>query len=266
MDTEKKPESNGEHPEQVGPYRIQEQVPQPKYPQGDLYRAIHETSGAMALVLKPAEDGSVPLKDWRVRCISSASPGYLAMEVEHTPWSVSQDRHSVESLVFTLEEVRAGVRHMAHALSPEPEPHEPNPWQRLGLVLTGATGVCALLFALVLLRAVSQPPSAPEPLASAPPAPISHEVPATAETSDFDAWLADTTAGGQTVLARPLPKEPFKGQKRPPCTRYTEVELIGACWAPHKLKAPCPETLFEYQGECYIPAFSAKPPPQSLGQ
>jgi len=24
--------------------------------------------------------------------------------------------------------------------------------------------------------------------------------------------------------------------------------------------------LYEYQGECYSPAFSAKPPPQSLGQ
>jgi hypothetical protein len=68
------------------------------------------------------------------------------------------------------------------------------------------------------------------------------------------------------VLARPLPKEPFKGQKRPPCTRYAEVELVGACWAPHKLKAPCPETLFEHQGECYLPSFSAKPPPSSLGQ
>ncbi len=64
------------------------------------------------------------------------------------------------------------------------------------------------------------------------------------------------------MLARPLPKEPFKGQKRPPCTRYTEVELVGACWAPHKLKAPCPED----QGECFMPTFSAKPPPSSLGQ
>jgi hypothetical protein len=34
----------------------------------------------------------------------------------------------------------------------------------------------------------------------------------------------------------------------------------------HKLKAPCPDVLYEYQGECYVPAFSAKPPPQSLGQ
>lgn len=78
--------------------------------------------------------------------------------------------------------------------------------------------------------------------------------------------LVDTADAGEFVLARPLPREPFKGQKRPPCTRYAEVELVGACWLPHKLKAPCPDVLYEYQGECYLPAYSAKPPPQSLGQ
>ncbi len=51
-----------------------------------------------------------------------------------------------------------------------------------------------------------------------------------------------------------------------PCTRYTEVELVGACWAPHEIKAPCPEDLFEHQGKCYMPTFSAKPPPSALGQ
>jgi hypothetical protein len=105
--------------------------------------------------------------------------------------------------------------------------------------------------------------------ALARPATMSHEVPTAAEapSSSIERGLVDTTpAQEQTVLARPLPKEPYKGQKRPPCTRYTEVELVGACWIPHKLKAPCPDSLHEYQGECYLPAFSAKPPPQSLGQ
>jgi hypothetical protein len=72
-----------------------------------------------------------------------------------------------------------------------------------------AAMVCALLFALVRPASVSPP-------MSAPPAPVRHEVPMAAGTADFNAWLADTTPSGQTVLARPLPKEPFKGQKRPP--------------------------------------------------
>jgi hypothetical protein len=147
---------------------------------------------------------------------------------------------------------------MARVLS---DAHEPRLRWRLGLGVVSAATVGVLLIALVRLTSVSQAPSAP-------PAPLSHGVHTAAGTSesDFDAWLSDTTPEGQTVLARPLPKEPLKGQKRPPCTRYTEVELVGACWAPHELKAPCPDTLFEYQGKCYLPSFSAKPPPSSLGQ
>jgi hypothetical protein len=77
-------------------------------------------------------------------------------------------------------------------------------------------------------------------------------------------WLADATPQEQSVLARPLPSEPFKGQKRPPCTRYVQVELVGACWGPHELKAPCPDELYEHKGKCYLPILASKPPPQSL--
>ena len=127
-----------------------------------------------------------------MRCVSSAFPSYLALEVEHSAWSVAPDRHSV----------------------------------------------------------------------------MSNDVPTVTEKQEppTSSWLADTLPEGQPALARPLPREPFKGQKRPPCTRYVEVELVGACWAPHELKAPCPEVLYEYEGKCYLPSFSAKPPPPSLGK
>ncbi|HYO54145.1 hypothetical protein [Archangium sp.] len=257
MDEEKKSEVSGQQPERLGPYLIQEQVQQSADSQVELYLATHETSGATALVRKhAAEQGAAPGKEWRVRLGCWASGGYSAMEVEHTDWARAQDRQSVESLLPTLEGVLEEVRHMARDVA---DPHEPRLRWLLELGVVSAATVGALLFALVRLASVSQPPSAP-------PAPMSHGVPTAPGTSDFNAWLADTTPPGQTVFARPLPKEPFKGQKRPPCTRYAEVELVGGCWAPHKLKAPCPETLFEHQGECYIPAFSAKPPPSSLGQ
>jgi hypothetical protein len=257
MDEEKKSEASGEGAERVGPYLIQEQVQQSDESQEELYLATNETSGATALVRKhAAEEGAAPRKDWRVFLGSWASRGYSAMEVEHTDWARAQDRQSAESLLHTLEGVTEEVRRMVRAVS---GPHEPRRRWRLGWGVASAVTICALLLALVCLAPVSQPPSAL-------PAPLSHEVPTAVETADFRAWLADTTPEGQPVLARPLPKEPFKGQKRPPCTRYTEVELVGACWMPHKLKAPCPEDLFEHQGECYAPSFSAKPPPSSLGQ
>jgi hypothetical protein len=260
MDEEKKSEASGEGQERLGPYVIQEQVQQSEDSQEGLYLATHETSGGSALVREhAAEEAKSPGRDWRVVLGYCASRGYSFLEVEYTDWARAQDKQSAESLLLTLEAVLEEVRRMVHAVSDPPAPRFR--WWHLGGGVVGAATVCALLLALVRLAPVSQSPSAP-------PVSLSYEVPMAAETSepDFNAWLADTADAGQSVLARPLPNEPLKGQKRPPCTRYVEVELVGACWAPHKLKAPCPETLFEHQGECYLPSFSAKPPPSSLEQ
>ncbi|HYO56293.1 hypothetical protein [Archangium sp.] len=255
MDEEKKSEARGQHPERLGPYLIEEQVQQSADSPVELYLATHETSGATALVRKhAAQESAAPGKHWRVRLGCWASQGYSALEVEHTDWARAQDRQSAESLLPTLEGVHEEVRHMARVVA---DPHQPRlHWP---LALASAATVGALLFALVRLASVSQLPSAP-------PAPLRYAVPTATGTSDFNAWLSDNTSPGQPVFARPLPKEPLKGQKRPPCIRYTETELVGACWAEHALKAPCPESLFEYQGKCYLPSFSAKPPPSSLGQ
>ncbi|HYO59761.1 hypothetical protein [Archangium sp.] len=266
MDEEKKSEAGGKQPERLGPYLLQEQVQQSHDSPVELYLATHETSGATALVRKhAAQEHAAPGKNWRVRLGCWASGSYSAMEVEHTDWARAQDRQSAESLLHTLEGVLEEARSMARAVS---DTHEPSlPW-RVGRAVASAAAICALLFALVRLALVSPPPSGPEPLASTPQAPMRHEVPTAGGTPDqpTQGGLVDTADAGQSVLARPLPKEPFKGQKRPPCHRYAEVELIGACWTPHKLKAPCPDVLYEYQGECYVPNFSAKPPPSSLGQ
>jgi hypothetical protein len=259
VDEEKKSEASEGEVEQLGPYLLHEQVQQSHDSQVELYLATHETSGATALVHKhAAKEGAAPPKDWRVRLGSWASRGYTAMEVEHTAWARAQDRQSAESLLLTLESVLEEVQRMAHVIA---APHQPRLRWRLGIGVVSAATVCALFFVLVRLVPMFPP--------SAPPAPLSHEVPTAAEAlpSSIERGLVDTTPPQeQMVLARPLPKEPYKGQKRPPCTRYTEVELVGGCWIPHKLKAPCPDSLHEHQGECFLPAFSAKPPPSSLGQ
>jgi hypothetical protein len=259
MDEEKKSEAGGAPPERLGPYLLQEQVQQSHDSPVELYLATHETNGATALVRKhTAGELAAPRKNWRVRLGCWASQGYSALEMEHTDWARAQDRQSAESLLFTLEGVLEEARSMARAFD---DTHAPRlPW-RVGLAVASAATLGALLFALVRLVPVFPSPSAP-------PAPLSHEVPTAGGPPDQPTrWgLVDTADAGQSVLARPLPKEPFKGQKRPPCHRYAEVEIIGACWTPHKLKAPCPDILYEYQGECYLPSLSAKPPPSSLGQ
>jgi hypothetical protein len=266
MDDEKKSGASWEKRARLGPYELEEQMPQEPHSPGEMYRARHEKSGATALVLKPdAEEDVAGLRDCRVRFISSVAPSYIALEVEDSPGAVGSRRNSVEGLVLLFEGVQEGVRRMARAFDGDPEPRR---WWRWGLASAGVAAVGVLLLALVRLAFVSQPPSGPEPLANTPPAPMSHEVPTAGGNAYpfFNSALTDTTDVGEPVLARQLPREPFKGQKRPPCARYSEVELVGGCWMQHVLKAPCPEELFEYQGNCYVPAFSAKPPPQSLGQ
>jgi hypothetical protein len=110
VDEQNKPGSSWEDVEQVGPYQLHEQVAQEEHSRGELYRATHETSGAKALVLVPStDDGAAPLTDWRVRCTASASPGYVALEVEDSRWAAAPDRYSTEALVCLFEEVHDGV-------------------------------------------------------------------------------------------------------------------------------------------------------------
>jgi hypothetical protein len=263
MDEEKKWEERT----QVGPYQLEEQMPQDPGSPGELYLATHEKSGATALVLKPAAgEDEAPIPDLQVHFIASQEEDYLALEVKDSRRARAPDRHSADALMPLLGDVHEGVGRMARALD---GPEAPRPLWRLGFALASVAAVAALVFALVRLASGSPPPGGPESLASTPPVAESYDVQAdTAGTPDdplSNVWLADTVdAGNESVVARPLPREAFKGQKRPPCHRYAEVELVGGCWMPHEVKAPCPDVLYESQGKCYAPVFSAKPPPQAL--
>ncbi|WP_309895764.1 hypothetical protein [Archangium sp.] len=266
MDEEKKSKASGEPPDRLGPFLIQQEVGRSAPGQEEVYLATHETSGAAALLIKlTAKQAAALKKSWRVFIGYWAEEGFFSLQAEHTPWSRAQDRQSVESLLFTFAAVLDGVRRMGRAV---PDIREPRPRWHLGLALAGAVAIGALLFTLVRPALVSKPPNCPEPMASAAPAPVSTEVLTTTERPDplVRSWSVDTMPQGQSVFALPFPRERFKGQKRPPCTPYVQVELVGGCWVPHKLKAPCPGDLYEHQGECYLPVLATKPPPQSVGQ
>jgi hypothetical protein len=261
MDEEKKWEERT----QVGPYQLEEQLPQDPDTPGELYLATHEETGATALVLKPASgEDEAPIPDFQVHFIASQEEDYLALEVKDSRRARAPDRHSADALVEVLGDVREGVGRMARALD---GPEEPRPLWRGVFALGIVAAVCALAFMLGRLAFGPPPPSSPEFLANTPPGLINDGGPSADGDADpsYNAWLSDTVDAGESVITRPLPREPFKGQKRPPCIRYTEVELVGGCWMEHALKAPCPDSLFEHQGKCYAPSFSAKPPPQSFG-
>lgn len=271
MDEQTQAEAGEEKSDQVGPYQIQEQVPHAAHSPGQLYRATHETSGATALVLKLSEkQGAAALKDVRVSLISSsASAGYVAMQVEQTPWSRAPDRQSVESLVFTFESVREAVRYMARAV---PASYEPRFRWRLGLGVASAAAVCALLLALCLAPE-TQPQRGPEPLASAPPAPGSQDKQLTAYSGAEGAdaplnatTLVQTEDPNSSGITYPLPAKPFGNQAKAPCKpRKGEVEINGGCWVALEKRPPCYDDQAEYQGKCYLPvAERPKPQPSAI--
>lgn len=257
---------------QVGPYQLEEQLPQDPGTPGELYLATHEETGATALVLKPATgEDAAPIPGFQVQFTASQEEDYLALEVKDTRRARAPDKHSADVLMPLLEDVHEGVGRMARALD---NPEDPPPPGRMGLALAGTVALWALLFVLVPLASGSAPPGGPASLARTPPAIESHEfhedMAGTPDEPSGGMWISDIVDAGnedggiESVVARPLPREALKGQKRPPCHRYAEVELVGGCWIEAALKAPCPDVLYEHEGKCYAPILSAKPPPQSV--
>ncbi len=124
--------------------------------------------------------------------------------------------------------------------------------------------MCALALALGHLMPVSPPPTEAPVVRAAPP-PMSDEVTTNTGLSPTGSALwGGEQDGGIAVLARPFPQKPYKGQRLPPCKPRVEVEIMGACWIPHLLKAPCPEELYEHQGQCYTASMIPPRPPQAV--
>jgi serine/threonine protein kinase len=65
------------------------------------------------------------------------------------------------------------------------------------------------------------------------------------------------------VVSRAMPKTPFPGQKRPPCSPRFEREALGACWIVLKAPPPCESEGYEYGGECVRATFEAPRIPTS---
>ncbi|HEX8824324.1 MAG TPA: hypothetical protein VF794_30665 [Archangium sp.] len=238
MDEEKKAEASGDEVERVGPYQLQEQVPQEDHSRVEVYRATHETTGAPTLLLKPAaedEEGTEPLPDCRVRFISSTSPSYVAVEVEHTPWCVAPDKHSVEELVCTFEDVQKAMGRMDQALHPS---NEARPGWRLRLALSGAAALVVALLPGTL-------------------APVDE-----VRDSTLEAWVTDVHVDPVPGRSGNAPR-PVKNQKQAPCTEGLEVEVSGVCWLPIA-KSPCPPQTVPYQGQCLLPVAVPRPPVTSL--
>ncbi len=66
-------------------------------------------------------------------------------------------------------------------------------------------------------------------------------------------------------VGRPMPKQPFPGQRKPPCDPHSQRVINGGCWfgPSGTLKPPCGKSAFEYEDGCYVPMFDAPRQPTS---
>lgn len=180
------------------------------------------------------------------------------MGVESSPWSFSADQHSEEQLVFLFEDLRDSVKRMGRHISSD------EPWlrRRPVMALISAAVACAVLLVCIQLARLS-PTTGPGSSERATPA---HTVSTDTALPVTGNSLIYGLDGGTESIAHPFPPQPYKGQKRPPCNPRVEVEIMGACWVPHELKAPCPEELYEYKGRCFTTSMAPPSTPRSLGQ
>jgi hypothetical protein len=65
------------------------------------------------------------------------------------------------------------------------------------------------------------------------------------------------------TLGLPMPKQPFPGQRKPPCEPHEQRELHGACWAVLEMKPPCGKSSFDYEERCYMPVIDLPRQPAS---
>jgi eukaryotic-like serine/threonine-protein kinase len=72
-------------------------------------------------------------------------------------------------------------------------------------------------------------------------------------------------ASGSGRLSRPVPQTPLKDQRRAPyCLPEVEATIHGGCWVEvPTVKPPCGGPFYEWQGNCYVPAFPRQRQPTS---
>lgn len=271
--------SDSQRGNQLGPYILG-----PRYKStgdvGRLYRAYNVETGAPALVLQRTERQAdeQPLADWQVRVASSVSPAFLALEVERAPAAgipadvagelvfMLGDAEEIANAVVerpeTIPHLRAAPRPppARQAVTPLPAPHPAQDWRRPSL----AAGLAALAAAAVLHLGGTRSGLEPRLDAGAELAQADIDAGWGGDDAATGLVLTSTTDDAPFLLARALPKKPFSNQKRPPCEKPLEVEIHEGCWVPHKMTAPCPDRLYEFAGQCYLPAAKPESSPRAV--
>ncbi|WNG18305.1 hypothetical protein [Cystobacter fuscus] len=240
---------------QIGPYLVGERYLDIPEDEGRLYEAHHIGTGEPALVLMPGSGEEWhTITPWSARTTHFTDPPAI---VVHADRSVQAEAPSLHDLTLGFIRVSGGLalldaRDDARALfGREASLPEAPLWKRWWRV--AGAGV-ALVAGIVLLLWLC----APEQLETCP------EASEWARTAPREPIVFSDRDDAPPIIGYPMPEKPFKEQATPPCIPGTETEIRGGCWNQHKLDAPCPRGLAEYQGHCYIPVRKKAPEPRSV--
>jgi hypothetical protein len=240
---------------QVGPYTVLRRLRGLANGVGRLYAARHTGTGTPAVLVIPKGKGHFhPAGDWQLRVCASASPAYLALEVEQASSAapVEQLAMGMDALACALEGLEdnpEAAEHLATPRSVRATRAGHARWPYWAALACG--GLLATLVLVPRIGSVPPPQEAPSE-ALALPVPLPEKP------------KADLLAGTVGPIARDMPKQPFEGQKLAPCDKGLEVEMLGACWVEISAKAPCPQKAIEHKGRCYLPTTPIQRENQSI--
>jgi len=237
----------------IGPYEVGERYQDIPDDEGRLYEAHHAETGAPALVLMPGSG-----EDWHTRTPWSAR----TTQFTNPPALVVHAERPARAKVPSLHELTLGFIRTSGGLASldarddarAPFGREtPLPGARLWKMRWSVAGA-ALVAGLMLLLW----PRAPAQMETCP------EVSDWVQAALKEPIVFSDRDDAPPIIGYPMPEKPFKEQATPPCIPVTETEIRGGCWNQHKLDAPCPRGLAEYQGHCYIPVRKKAPEPRSV--
>jgi hypothetical protein len=235
----------------LGPFGIGRRLEGVESNLGRLYEAHNTETGAAAVVLVPGRSMDwEPEESWRVCVSSQEAPAYVAMEVELAPGSgtLPELARIFDLLTSALERVERNVQVRNH-LTRQPIGRVKLYVGRARRLLRSRRGFAIAGLALVglgvgfwlLFSGAGRSER------------VSHGVALEALTVADAPTLVDEAMLTGTVIAYPLPGNPFRNQAKAPCKPESEVEINGGCWVELARRPPCASDQAEHKGKCYLP-------------
>jgi predicted Ser/Thr protein kinase len=233
------------------------------------YRLVTGTYPQEALIWEEA--GGMPrlasAKHVRPEEVVTVSPelaGLIRRMLSEWP----QDRGSAEQLAQALEQAqktagRKANRPITKVRAGAPDERKEQPYSRRAAVAWLGWLTAAALGAALAVR--SRAPGYVVPVEE--PAQVAQgssstdgDTTALADAAHSDQGEAEIPGSEQPSVSAEMPKDPFPGQRLPPCEK-PEVEIRGGCWvALRDASPPCGPRSYEWNKACYWPSMVPRRP------